>query len=178
MADLSSWLPTLLGPDTVRVDGEAIEVRRNKINFVGATQEDDPDNDATDVKIGGHVGTNFTIYPPEYPEVSTDSTAETTLASFTMSDETLCSFDAIVTCARQTAVTKGGRYKRAVTYRRTGGGAPEIVGDIETGTDAETTSGDDVTFDVSGNAVRLRVTAADSDPRNWGAEFRAQEQRG
>ena len=111
----------------------------------------------------------------EWTDAATSSTSPTTLASYEMADETLVAFDVIVTCARKTNVTKGGRYKRSVVYRRTGGGAPTIVGALESGTDQETTAGDDVTIDVSGNDVRVRVTAADSDPRNWFAEFRVQE---
>lgn len=51
--DVSSWLPNLLGSDTVLVDGEEITTRRNSLNFVGATQEDDPDNDATRITVPG-----------------------------------------------------------------------------------------------------------------------------
>lgn len=108
-------------------------------------------------------------------EQQSDAAATTTLYQFAMSDETLCAFDVIVTCARRTNVTKGGRYKRSVAYRRTGGGAPTIVGSLENGTDQETTSGDNVTIDVSGNNVRVRITAADSDSRNWFGEIRIQE---
>jgi len=49
--DVSSWLPNLLGPDTVKVDGELISPQRNTYNFVGATQEDDPDNDQTNITL-------------------------------------------------------------------------------------------------------------------------------
>lgn len=108
-------------------------------------------------------------------EVQTSSTSQTTCGSYTMTDETLCAFDIIVTCARRTNVTKGGRYKRSVVYRRTSAGAPTIVGVLEAGVDQETTAADDVTIDVSSNDVRVRVTAADADPRNWFVEIRVQE---
>lgn len=120
-------------------------------------------------------GTVGKIYAPIIGSVQTSTTTTTTVASFDMTDETLCAFDVIVTCARRTNVTKGGRYKRSVVYRRTGGGGPTIVGSLESGTDQETTAGDDVTIDVSSNTVRVRVTAADTDTRNWLAELRVQE---
>lgn len=108
-------------------------------------------------------------------EVQTSSTTAATIASYAMADETLCAFDVIVTCARRTNVTKGGRYKRSFVYRRTGGSAPVILGSLESGTDQETTAGDNVTIDVSSNDVRVRGVAADTDGRNWFCEIRVQE---
>lgn len=49
--NVSSWLPNLIGPDTILVDGEEIAIRRDKINLVGATQVDDADNNTTDITI-------------------------------------------------------------------------------------------------------------------------------
>ncbi len=119
-------------------------------------------------------GTRFSIR--SIPgEVQTSSTSTTTVASYSMSDDTHCQFDAIVTFARRTAVTKAGTYKLSVGYRRTGGAGPTIVGALVTQADQETTASDTVTIDVSSNDVRVRVTAADSDGRNWSCELRVQE---
>lgn len=101
-----------------------------------------------------------------YGDIQTSSTSPATVVSYTMADETLVVFDVLVGVSRRTNVTKGGRYKRSFVYRRTGGGAPTIVGAVESSTDQETTAGDDVTIDVSSNDVRVRFTAADSDGRN------------
>jgi len=109
-------------------------------------------------------------------EGQTSSTSQTTTGTFTMADETLCTVDIIAVCARRTNVTKGGRYKRSVVYRRTGGTGPQIVGSLESGTDQETNAGDDVTIDVNGNDIRGRVTAADTDPRNWTVHMVVHEQ--
>lgn len=115
-------------------------------------------------RVGGLVTGSI---QPYYTEGRTASATTITNGSYTMADETLCVFEVTVTCTRRTAVTKAGVYKRLVAYRRTGGGAPTIVGALLTPTaDQETTGGDDVTIDVSGNAVRTRFTSADSDPRN------------
>lgn len=119
-------------------------------------------------------GTRFSIRSV-VGEVQTSSTSATTVASFTMTDDTHAQFDAIVTFARQTSVTKAGTYKLSVGYRRAAGGAPTIVGALVQPTDQETTAGDTVTIDVSSNDVRVRVTAADSDTRNWSCELRVQE---
>lgn len=108
-------------------------------------------------------------------EVQTTDATVTTCGSYTMSDETLCAFDVIVTAARRTNVTKGGRWKRSVVYRRTSAGAPTIVGTLETGTDQETDSAWDVTIDVSSNDVRVRVTGAAATNVNWITEMRVQE---
>ncbi len=109
-------------------------------------------------------------------EVQTTNDTVTTVVSFTMLDQTLCAFDVIVTAALQTAVTKGGRWKRSVVYRRAGGVAT-IVGAIETGTDQETDAGLDVTIDTDGaNVVRVRVTGLPATTNlNWTAELRVQE---
>lgn len=108
-------------------------------------------------------------------EVSTTDATVTTLTSFAMADESLVAFDVVVTAARQTNVTKGGRWKRSVVYRRTSAGAPTIVGTLESGTDQETDAGWDVTIDVSSNDVRVRVTGAAATNINWTCELRAQE---
>lgn len=119
-------------------------------------------------------GTRFSIR--SIPgEVQTSSTTTATVASYTMPDERHCQFDAIVTFARRTSVTKAGTYKLSVAYRRAAGGAPTIVGALVTQPDQETTASDTVTIDVSSNDVRVRVTAADTDGRNWSCELRVQE---
>lgn len=106
--------------------------------------------------------------------VQTSSTTTTTLYAYTMADETCVTIDFVVTMARRTNVTKAGRYKGSATYRRTGGGAPALVGAAEYATDQETTAGDGVAIDVSSNDIRIRVTAADADNRNWFGEARVQ----
>jgi hypothetical protein len=112
-----------------------------------------------------------------FPVVGTAQTSSTTpeiIASYAMADETMCAFDAIVTSARRTNVTKAGRWKLSVVYRRTGGGAPTIVGSLEAPPGQETEA-NTVTIDVSSNTVRVLGTAADSDPRNWMCELRVQK---
>jgi hypothetical protein len=182
---MSSWPDAYFGVTVIDGATEDEMPRRAKIRFAGCTVADNPGNDRTDITYDRLESPVFTG-SPRYAatrgnirsvvgEVQTSSTSQVTAASYTMADESLCAFDVIVTCARRTSVTKGGRYKRSVVYRRTGGGAPTIVGSIELGVDQETTAGDNATIDVSGNAVRVRVTAADADDRNWLAEMRVQE---
>lgn len=110
-------------------------------------------------------------------EVQTSSTTPTTItgASFTMANETMVTIDFVASFARRTNVTKAGRYKGTVTYRRTGGGAPTIVGTAEYATPHETTAGDNVAFAVSSNTISAEATAADSDGRNWECEFVVRE---
>jgi hypothetical protein len=108
-------------------------------------------------------------------EVATTDATVTTLTSFTMVDETIAAFDVVVTAARRTNVTKGGRWKRSVVYRRTSAGAATIVGTLETGTDQETDAAWDVTIDTSTNDVRVRVTGAAATDINWTCEMRVQE---
>jgi hypothetical protein len=107
-------------------------------------------------------------------EIQTSAASAATVVSYTMSDETHCQFDAIVTFAARTAVTKAGTYKLSVAYRRTGAAAPTIVGALTSQT-AQETEANTVTIDVSGNDVRVRFTAADTDGRNVSCELRVQE---
>ena len=109
----------------------------------------------------------FSTLTTKRSEVQTSSTSNTAVASFTMSDETCCTFAYEVTMARRTAVTKAGTYRGKATYRRTSAGSPTLVGSIVYDADQETTSGDTVTFNVSTNDIQVQVTAADSDGRNW-----------
>lgn len=51
-----NWMNAVIGPDTILADGEPLAVARKHINLVGATQEDDPDNDATNITIAGGGG--------------------------------------------------------------------------------------------------------------------------
>lgn len=117
-------------------------------------------------------GTLATIHSIE-AELQTAAGTIATLASFTMADNTLCAFDVIITFARRSSVTKAGRYKRSFVYRRAGG-APTIVGSVESGTDQQTEA-NTITIDTNSNDVRVRVTPADADGRNWIIEMRVQE---
>jgi hypothetical protein len=108
-------------------------------------------------------------------QVQTTDATVTTVVSYAMTDETVAAFDVVVTAARRTNVTKAGRWKRSVVYRRTSAGSATIVGAIENGTDQETDSAWDVTIDTSTATVRVRVTGASSTNINWTAEMRIQE---
>lgn len=143
--------------------------RRSKLNFgSGLTAVDNAGTASTDVTLQ-HTGTLMRD-KRTYGEVQTASTSATVIASFAMSDLTCCAFEYVVTCARRTAVSKAGTYRAAVTYRRNGAG-PTIVGANVAATDQETTAGDGVAWNVNGNTLEVRVTAADTDPRNWGCRL-------
>lgn len=126
----------------------------------------------TGVKYTGNAAVK--VYS-KFASIGTTDATVTTLTSFTMSDQSLCAFDVVVTAVKQTAADKGGRWKRSVVYRRNGAG-PTIVGALESGTDQETDAGFDVTFDVSSNDVRVRVTGLAATNIRWGCELRVQEQ--
>ncbi len=111
-------------------------------------------------------------------EVQTIDDTVTTIASFTMTDETLCLFNIKTVAALQSAVTDGGSWERKVVYRRTAAGIPIIVGTLETvGTDQEISAGLDITVDDDGvDTVRVRVTGLPATTNiNWSCELRVQE---
>lgn len=108
-------------------------------------------------------------------EVQTTTATTAVIASFTMLDETSCDFAFSAGMKGVAGVTKSGGWDGKVTYQRNAAGAPAIVGAVEYGTSRETVVGDGVTFDISGNDVRVLATAADADDRNWTCEFRVAE---
>jgi len=195
MTTVANWLPELLGPHALTENGGDPVTARPTWNFIGATLVDDSVNERTDVTFTGVVPSTLTGKTLEDPtitgtvtyqgtklrilsipgEVQTTTATTAVIAQFTMVDETCCTFDFTASMAKVTTVTKAGRWDGKVTYRRTGGGAPAIVGAAEYGTAQETTAGDDVAFSVSGNIVRVLATAADGDDRNWTCELRAHE---
>ncbi len=110
-----------------------------------------------------------------FSEAQTAAASIALIGSYVMVDETYACFEITMGFARRTGVTKAGRYKRSVTYRRTGGGVPQIVGTLESGTDQETEA-NVITIDDDGvDTIRFRATPADSDPRNWWADVTVTE---
>ncbi len=222
MAEVSSWLPNLIGPLEILDDGGDPVTPRATLNFVGATITDDPDNERTNIVVGGFVaptGTGFltvtggvldaastgssgtgnvvrasapTIANPTLTgtvtyqgtklrilsipgEVQTTTATTAVIASFTILDGTSVTFDFVAGMKAVGTTAKAGRWDGKVTYQRNSGGAPAIVGAAEYGTAQENVAGDGVTFDLSGNVLRVLATAADADDRNWTCELRVHE---
>ena len=79
--------------------------------------------------------------------------------------------EATVVMTRIGTPTKGGIYKRIAAYLIVSG-TPTLIGSIVTPyADQETTAGDDVTIVINGTNIRVRVTAADTDQRQWLLEY-------
>lgn len=57
MTGEENWMDGIIGPDTIRVAGAPVAKPRPSINLVGATQEDDPANDQTNITIHANVST-------------------------------------------------------------------------------------------------------------------------
>lgn len=133
------------------------------IKIIGSKRSEHQQGRGKIIPLTGGIGTSSTT-PTDITELSYD-----------MPDECVCTFDFEITMCRDTAATKGGTYKGNVTYRRTGGGDPQLVGAAVYATEQETTAGDTVTFAVSSNAIRPQVTAADTDGRYWFGEMRVQQ---
>ncbi len=162
VADRTLTLPLITGPDTVCVLGLAQTLVAKTL--ASPTVTGTVTYQGTKLRILSIPG-----------EVQTTAAATAVIATFTMLDETSCKFDFTASMKAVGAVAKAGGWTGSATYYRTGGGAPTIAGAAAYGTAEETTGGDGVTFDVSGNAVRVLATAADGDDRNWTCEFRVAE---
>lgn len=93
-----------------------------------------------------------------------DATA-TTIATFSMADETAIQMEVTMVAVRTAAVTKAETYKRFVSYRRTGGGAPTIIGSATATHTAEVDAAADITFVVSGNDIQVKFTGVATN--NW-----------
>jgi hypothetical protein len=102
--------------------------------------------------------------------VQTTDATQTTAASFTVADKSVVTLIVTIS-AMQSDYSKGAGYQRRATYRRDG--ALSLIGTVQTlGTDAEESAGWDVTLDLSGSAVRARVTGAAATTVNWTAAMR------
>jgi len=110
--------------------------------------------------------------------VATADATVTTVASYTMADETICYFRALITAARGTNVTKGAVYIREVAYRRTGGGIATIVGALSSVLTSETDATMDATIDTDGaSTVRVRVTGLAATAFTWSCNLEVIEQK-
>lgn len=97
------------------------------------------------------------------------------IAQFTMLDETSVKVDFTASMKAFGVNAKSGGFAGSATYMRSGGGAPTLVGAIGYASQQRTVGGDDVTFSVSGNIVRVLAASADVDTRNWTCELRVAE---
>ena len=118
-------------------------------------------------------GTRFNSFSI-FGEVQTTAAGTAVIAQHTIADGTTTSFDFVAVMKAVGTTAKGGRWDGKVTYQRNGG-APAIIGAAEYGVPHETEAGDDVTFDLSGNVLRILATSADGDDRNWSCEVRVHE---
>lgn len=108
-------------------------------------------------------------------ELFTTDTDPDVIAQFEMLDETTCRFDFTASMKARGVTAHAGSWDGKVTYYRTAGGAPQIVGAAEYGTAFTTDAGDTVLFDVDVNTIQVIATSADDDNRNWDCELRVQE---
>jgi hypothetical protein len=110
-----------------------------------------------------------------FERVDTTTATNTVIASYTMSDETSCTFDFVGGMKGVAGVAKSGRFAGAACYQRNAAGAPTLVGAIVYATPQVTAAGDDMTFNVNGNAIEVVVTTIDGDDRINTIELRVAE---
>ncbi len=152
--------------------GTAVTIQPGQRAYVGA----DGTNAVLKFDVLNHTVGPLTVKSfPGLLVIASTTPTNITGASYTMADDTCVSFSYEFVCARRTAVTKAGTYRGRVTYRRTGGAGPTIVGAAVYETDQETTAGDGIAFVVSSNTISAQWTSADTDSRNIGGEFRIVE---
>ncbi len=114
--DPSKWLPELVGPVNIQADGVAAERRRGGLNFVGATLEDDPDNDRINVSGlgGGAVSTDNGDAPQDAGEVDTDDATATAIGDpITLASDSVTTVDVAVQC-----IQAGGSKCKIFSIRR------------------------------------------------------------
>jgi hypothetical protein len=187
--NLATFLNHMLGPVVIQVNGADSEPRAT-INFTGNVTLTD-DGETLTIALNStlasptietptitgtvtHQGTKYrelTIVG----EVQTTTATTAVIAQHTILDGTSTTFDFIAGMKAVGTTAKAGRWDGKVTYQRNSAGAPSIVGAAEYGPPQETTAGDGVTFDLSGNVLRVLATAADADDRNWTCALRVHE---
>jgi hypothetical protein len=98
---------------------------------------------------------------------TTDATADVTLYSKTLADDTVYVFDVLVTC-RDGAGTERAAYSRRVRAHRESAGVA-VLGTIEASYTDESLASMDCTFTVSTNDIRVSVTGKAGTTINWAA---------
>lgn len=105
------------------------------------------------------------------PSVKTTDATVTTVQTLNIPDNSITLVESYVVGQRTggSAGTTGdgAGYIRRATYKRTGGGAPALIGAVQDGFTAESQAGWDCTLDVSGNTVRVRITGAVNNNVTW-----------
>jgi hypothetical protein len=99
---------------------------------------------------------------------TTDATANVTLYSQTLADDTVYVYSVLVTC-RDTGGTERAAYARRVRVHRESAGVA-VLGTIEAPYTDESDAGMNVTFTVSSNDIRVSVTGKAATTINWAAQ--------
>lgn len=92
MSNISGWLPNLLGPASFQVDGvESGVQRRETINLIGATVEDDSANERTNITLGdvSFTTTNGDVVQSSAQLDTTDATPTTIGTTFALATDTV-----------------------------------------------------------------------------------------
>jgi hypothetical protein len=97
------------------------------------------------------------------------------ITSYTLADESSVRAEFSANLKSEVGSSKAGSFGGTVCYQRNAAGAPAIVGSAVYAAPQRTVAGDDVTWDVSGNILRVLATSADGDDRQWSATLKVLE---
>lgn len=110
---------------------------------------------------------------PVMPTTTTDDTP-TVAYSRTLDDDTAYQFD-VRMIARGLSTTLSGDFQQTVRVTRESGGGASIIGHIFQKRAIRTVSGMEITWDVSGNAVQLKVTGVAATTIKWQPQIEFEE---
>ena len=147
-----------------------IDEINNKLSLVGL------DNLAGIVDVNSY--TNYgvndfsgLVFQQYAQSVRTTNATVTTAQTLNIPDNSITMVEAHIigqrTGGSSGAAGDGAGYIRYATYKRTGGGAPTLIGSVTDVYTAESQAGWDCSLDVSGNTVRVRVTGAANNNVTW-----------
>lgn len=104
--------------------------------------------------------------------VQTTDATQTTIFSLTLNDDTVYTFDVMITMRDEAGVERASYIRQVRAHREAAGSA--TLGTINQPFADETTAGLDATFTVSGNDIRVSATGLAATTINWVAFVRYQ----
>ena len=96
-----------------------------------------------------------------------DGTANVVALAFTLEDDTVYTFKAVITGRDEAGVERASYIRTVQCYREAAGGATLGAAGIQNDFDDETAAGLNGTFTTSGNDIRVAVTGLAGTDMNW-----------
>lgn len=168
--DVIGWRCTTTGsPGTWEAINNSNTLAYNNSTVIEADSATQVTNSADTIIYDGN---SYGTITELVKSVQTTDATETSLYTWTITDEAVSLVDVAVTAIKSDG-TSGASYKRSMTFRRDGG-TVSAIGTVRDNQTDEDASGWDVNIDNSTSTGRVRVTGAAATTIRWLATIRIQ----